>query len=302
MKKYVRAVLDRSFLQPGFQLCDLVFVAYFSLMPILVTYIPRAGPLSNSFLVYAISCFFFSLQYEKRPIRFFTLIGVACFITDALAISIVELFHGYGFFFVAWHTVWIFQGAILGYLCAKVYSVGLRCLLAKQLTWIVSAVLFSAVVIILGGMSLQGLAEQDKILKEINERRSLAEEIARYHIRSGNTRITTQAVIDAGIVVAQADVLADRLVHGYGGDINVYTDSDGIWLEYDGVPRGEVCHNFSYINRPDDYGFKSIYVGEIVIESTHFEAPSIVKELSPCFVGETLKTVRFYALFKDLRS
>ncbi len=138
--------------------------------------------------------------------------------------------------------------------------------------------------------------------REIDKRYNFLKQITIAVEENQLISIDNKSAIEMGIAALFYKVNNDSIVHGYEGEIYIESNSDGIAVEYSGIPGGDPCFEFYFMNSPKVFGFRRTFVdGKLAKTGSNTRAIKQMKKKF-CCSGQKKVTVRYEATFKQLES
>ncbi len=110
-------------------------------------------------------------------------------------------------------------------------------------------------------------------------------------------------LIDAGLTENIYEIQGSKIVNDYGGAVEVTNDGTHVAVAFSGVPRGDDCYKFYFMNDPDIYGFNETYIDGTLKEyiERSSQGTSAFKE-KVCFTEKDVHEITFKGSVSEIIS
>lgn len=278
-------------------------------------------------IIPAISFFSFSAMANASSIYFLLMIGVAFFLvairyrddfrsfaktvigaivaTDALT-AVLLLREGgpaAGYLFLVWFSCFVyFALTALGvFFVVKVYYflLGNRIKLFANRVVLTLFFVFVVVGIVVGAKSSLGNHAESSVVLE-----QRGKFIRRIESLVGNNQLTlftNKELIDKGVVSGVYETNGEQIFYGYGGNVRIERAGQDIHLVFDGVPSGDRCFRFYFVNNPRYEGFTTTKVDSVTVSSKDQTMPEDdPSKKGPCYSGKEKVSIEFIGSLEDV--
>lgn len=283
---------------------DFLFVGYFSLTPIAILSLPNNLVLDNGFQIFLVSFFFASLPYVDKPKAYVyrvlisllsaSTIGVA---TTVLAVGLT----GYEIFFVLVYVKLFIIPSVIAFVAALVYHkiIRNRISLESRVKMELSGLALTSVL----GIFILAMQSSEKtdLTAEIHKRLELAERISSYYAHNQKVDLDTEKAMKLGLFEGLYSTMNNQPVNSYGGSISISSNPEGVSLAYKGIPGGDPCFWFYYMNSPSTYGFSSTYVDGVSTKPGLYTIDLKKEEKELCRSGQKSVSIRYFAPYESLK-
>lgn len=114
---------------------------------------------------------------------------------------------------------------------------------------------------------------------------------------------TQSEVIELGLAKYIYEVQQGVIVNDYGGSVDILIEGSHVSVTFGGIPRGEDCFRFYYVNDPRVFGFSETYIDGVLEEYSESSTQSInaFKE-KVCFSDKGLSEITFRGSLSKIQS
>ena len=97
--------------------------------------------------------------------------------------------------------------------------------------------------------------------QEVSRKISLACKVGRTLTNlNGQSKLTTEKAISEQVFTENYQIKQNKVIHKYGGSIEIREDGDMVYMSYKSIPGGNVCINTAYLNSLASYGYADLFI------------------------------------------
>ena len=85
-----------------------------------------------------------------------------------------------------------------------------------------------------------------------------------------------------------------KIVADYGGDIEIVREGSDVSVTFKGIPRGDKCHEFYFMNDPSIFGFTETYIDGVLETYPEYNSTSMKAfDTKVCFSNKPTSDIKF---------
>ncbi len=109
--------------------------------------------------------------------------------------------------------------------------------------------------------------------------------------------------VELGLAEHIYEVHQGGIVNDYGGSVNILNKGSHVSVTFGGIPRGEDCFRFYFVNDPKGYGFFETYIDGVLEEysETSTQSTNAFKE-KVCFSDNGVSEITFRGSVSEIQS
>jgi len=205
---------------------------------------------------------------------------------------------GYLIIFLIFFAKILIESAVLAYLLSFVYQKVTITLTSKKSSNRVNVIIAVILAVFIGGKYSYETASHTLLSDELRKKGKLLNKISESYGVDWTSDLNTQKAIQIGIFDSIYSVTNNTISHGYGGSIEILTDTRGVSVIYHDIPSKEIAFQFYYTLMS---GLTDTYVDEKSTKTITHSKEIEKRKRELCYTGKKSVTVRYTTAFGNLK-